>query len=132
MRFKPALTALVTVSAAYFATALWTPASAMGPVGPTAAAKTDNSLVENVRRRVYRRYYRGRDYYPRARWYGYRSRPSYYSYYQPDYYYAPRYYQPYYYPSYGSYYGGPRFYGYGSYGYGGYGYRPRFGLRIGF
>jgi hypothetical protein len=118
MRFKLLLTAAVAAGAAYFATALWTPAGAMGPVGLSAAGKADTSLVEKVHRRHWRR---GYAYYPRYR-YRYRYRPYYYSYYEP-YYYAP-YYRPYYYPYYRSYYG-PRFYGYGVYG-------PRFGLRIGF
>ncbi len=122
MRFKLLLTAAVAVGAAYFAAALWAPAHAMGPVGPQAASKANVSLVEKVHRRRWRR---GYAYYPRQRWYGYRYRPQYYSYYEP-YYYAPRgyYYGPYYNPYYRSYYG-PRVYGYGF-------YRPRFGVSIGF
>jgi hypothetical protein len=122
MRLKLFLTAVVAVGAAYFAAALWSPANAMGPVGSQAAAsKAELSLVEKIHRR---RWYRGYAYYPRPRWYGYRYRPYYYSYYEP-YYYAPRrYYDGPYYPYYRSYYR-PRVYGYGYYG-------PRFGLSIGF
>jgi hypothetical protein len=113
MRFKFALAALTAVGA-IIVIAAWNPANAMGPVGPSASNKAENSLVEKVHRRWRRGHYA---YYPR-----YRYRP-YYSYYRP-YYYAP-YYRSYGYPYYGAYYG-PRYYGYGGF------YRPRFGLRIGF
>jgi len=113
MRLKSALALITAIAAVGFAAALWTPAKAMGPVGPSAANKAENSIVEQVRR--WRRgYYRSYGYYPRYR---YRYRPYYYSGYYP-YYYRP--YRPYYY---GGYYGGPRLYGWG--------WGPRFGLRIG-
>lgn len=115
MRSKFVTAALTAVGVVLLASALWTPANAMGPVGPTATNKAENSLVEKVHRRWRRGYYA---YYPR-----YRYRPRYYSSYQP-YYYAP-YYRTYDYPYYGAYYG-PRYYGYRGF------YGPRFGLRIGF
>jgi hypothetical protein len=123
MRFKLALTAVAAVGIA----ALWTPAHAMGPLGPEVAGKADTSLVAQIRHRHWRR---GYAYYPRARWYGYRYRPYDYFYYEPY--------------GYGPYYDVPRRYGYGPYlgpyerrAWGpdvyGYGlYRPRFGLIIGY
>ncbi|WP_295559290.1 hypothetical protein [uncultured Hyphomicrobium sp.] len=121
MRFRPTLAALAGIGTAFTIAVLSAPASAMGPVGPSAASKADNGIVEKVHRRWDRRRYRRHGYYPQARWY--RTRPYYYSYDDP-YYAAPYYYRPYYYPYYGNYYG-PRYYGYGF-------YRPRFGVRIGF
>ncbi len=120
MPFKLFLTAVIAAGAAYFAAALWTPASAMGPVGPSAKSEAKASLVEQVHRRRWRR---GYAYYPRHRWYGYGYRPYYYSYYDAPYAYDP-YYYGYEYPYYRRYYR-PRVYGYGFYG-------PRFGFRIGF
>jgi hypothetical protein len=114
MRLKLALAALMAVGVVFLASALWSPVGAMGPVGPSAANKAENTLVEKVHRRWRRGYYA---YYPRHRY-----RPYYYSYARP-YYYAP-YYRAYDYPYYGAYYG-PRFYGYGF-------RRPRFGISIGF
>lgn len=115
MPFKLFLTAVIAAGAAYFAAALWTPASAMGPLSPSATTSAAKStLIEEVR---HRRWRRGYAYYPRHRWYGYRYRPYYYSYYGAPYYARPYYDYPYYYR--------PRVYGYGF-------YRPRFGLRIGF
>jgi len=117
MPFKLFLAAVIAAGATYFAAALWTPASAMGPVGPSATSSAKSTLIQDVR---HRRWRRGYAYYPRHRWYGYRYRP-YYSYYGAPYYARPYYYRSYDYP----YYYGPRVYGYGFYG-------PRFGLRIGF
>jgi hypothetical protein len=126
MSFKSLLAVLAASSLALFATALIAPAEAMGPVGPSAASKAENSLVQTV---GHRRHYRSRAYYyprhrHRHRYYAYG--PSYYSY-GPSYYYGGPYYRPYY----GSYYGGYPYYGRRFYG-GGFGfYGPRFGLRIG-
>lgn len=123
-RTRTALAAVTAIGAAIVISAFLTPAGAVGPVGPAASSKADNSIVE----KVHRRWRRGYAYYPRARWYGYRYQPYYSGYYEP-YYYAPRrYYRPYYNPYYSGYYG----YGRPYYGGGVRIYGPRFGLRIGF
>ena len=118
MRFKSILAVLTAIGVVALASALWSPANAMGPVGPSAGSKVDNSLVEKVHRRWRRGYYGYRGYYPR---YGYRYQPYYGSYYGYGGY--PYYYRPYR-PYYGGWYG-PRVYGWGGF------YGPRFGLRIG-
>jgi hypothetical protein len=123
MQLKSAVLALTLAGTVSLAGVLASPAKAMGPVGPSAVAKTDASAVEQVGRKWRKkRYYRRHVHVPRYRYRRYRSYD--YSYYDP-YYASPYYYRsynPYYY---GGYYG-RRFYGGGIRVYG-----PRFGVRIG-